>query len=94
VRIYNGALSTVGIQNLLNAATSGSGSAPVLSVTPWTGNQVRISWPVSAAGYSLQESPALPGNWASAGLSATVEGSQNAVYVSTTNSVEFYRLTK
>jgi hypothetical protein len=92
VRIYNSALSVAGIQSLQVPPVAGG--PLILTVQPWTGNQIRLSWPVSFGGYSLQQSRALPGNWASAGLSATVEGSQNAVYVSTTNSVEFYRLTK
>ena len=61
VPIYNGALSTVGIQGLLNPAGS-SGPAPVLTAKSWAGNQIRISWPVAATGYSLQQATNLLGS--------------------------------
>lgn len=91
VRFYNGAVSAAGVQNLMLPLAP----TPSLSVKPWTGNQVRLSWPTNAAGYSLQQSVALPGNWsAPQGLSVSVEGAENAVYLKTTNKVQFYRLTK
>jgi Concanavalin A-like lectin/glucanases superfamily len=93
VRIYNGALSTVGIQSL-QAPPAVVSTPPILNVQPWTGNQVRISWPVTAAGYSLQQSTNMLGNWISSGLSAGVEGTNNAAYTSTTNKIQFYRLVK
>ena len=67
---------------------------PLLSIQPWTGNQVRISWPTSATGYTLQRSVTVTGGYASPGLSVGVEGSQNAVYDTLGNGARFYRLTR
>ncbi|MEJ0091716.1 MAG: LamG domain-containing protein [Limisphaerales bacterium] len=92
VRIYNNALSGAGIQNL--QTPSSSVTPPTIIVKAWTGNQVRISWPVSVTGFSLQQSSTLSSDWTNSGLSAAIEGSENAAYVSTTNNVKFYRLVK
>ena len=92
VRIYDQALSNVGIQRLQVPPVIGA--APTLTVQAWTGHMVRISWPVAATGYSLQASTNLLGSWTGSGLSVGVEGSQNAAYAPATNSTQFYRLTK
>ena len=90
VRIYNDALSEAKITSLLTAPEL----PPSLTIQHWTGNQVRISWPVAAVGFTLQQSSALPGGWANSGLVITVEGSENAAYSPVTGNGLFYRLAK
>ena len=67
---------------------------PILKVQPWTGGQIRISWPAVATGYTLQRSSTVAGGYVSAGLTVTVEGSENAAYDSTGTAAKFCRLIK
>ncbi|MGC3959764.1 MAG: LamG domain-containing protein [Verrucomicrobiota bacterium] len=90
VRIYAGAVSIVGIQALQIPPVP----QPVLIVQSTPGNQVRLSWPTTAVGFSLQKSVSVNGGWTDAGLTSSVEGSENAAYTSTTNNAQFYRLVK
>jgi hypothetical protein len=71
-------------------------SPPSLKVQPWTGNQVRISWPASAsaAGYSLLRSATVSGGYGSPGLTVTVENSDSVAYDTVSNGARFYRLMK
>lgn len=87
VRLYNDAISEARITSLLTAP-------PVLTIQRWTGNQLRIAWPVAAAGFTLQQSSALPGGWANSGLVLAVEGNENAAYSPVTGGGLFYRLAK
>jgi hypothetical protein len=92
VRIYNAPISEGRIQSLL---TSGVPSVqPELTIQPWAGNQVRIAWPVSATGYTLKKSGALPGGWVDADLPVGTEGSESVAYASASESPQFYRLSK
>ena len=67
---------------------------PILKVQPWTGGQIRISWPAVATGYTLQRSSTVTSGYVSAGLTVTVEGSEDAAYDSTGTAAKFYRLIK
>jgi hypothetical protein len=67
---------------------------PTLTIRPWTGNQVRLSWPSSATGYSLQKTATLPSGWGPAGLTVTTEGAEEAAYAPASASLQFYRLMK
>jgi hypothetical protein len=67
---------------------------PALKIQPWTGNQVRISWPALAAGYLLQRSTTANAGYTSSGLTVTVEGSESAAYDTRAASARFYRLIK
>jgi len=87
VRIYDNALSESAIQSLLVPP-------PVLTIQPWTGNQVRISWSIAAAGFTLQQSFGLPSRWADSGLVITVEGNENVASSPVTGNGLFYRLVK
>jgi hypothetical protein len=53
---------------------------------------VVISWPVSATGFVLQETSAMPGGWTNSAAPVTVQGSQNVVDISPTGKSKFYRL--
>jgi hypothetical protein len=92
VRIYNNALSVAGIQSLQVPPIVSV--APILTVQSSTANQVRISWPLNAIGYSLQQSTNILGNWSGSEISVGIEGDQNAAYAATTNNTYFYRLIK
>jgi hypothetical protein len=90
IRIYDKALSQHAITQVMTPVVG-----PALTIQPWTGGQVRISWPVAGSnGYALQKSVVLPAAWGAAGLSVAVEGSENAAYAPVTNGAEFYRLIK
>lgn len=67
---------------------------PALKIQPWTGNQVRISWPTTATGYALQRSATVNAGYTSPGLSVAVEGSENVVYDTRSSGARFYRLVK
>jgi sugar lactone lactonase YvrE len=67
---------------------------PTLTIRPWTGNQIRLSWPVAATGYSLLRSATVNSGYSSPGLSVYVEGSENASYDTPGASARFYRLVK
>jgi len=67
---------------------------PELTIQPWTGNQVRISWPTSFAGYAIEQSSTVWGGWGPSGLSVSVDGSEYVTYAPTTVSPQFFRLKK
>jgi hypothetical protein len=67
---------------------------PALKIQPWTGNQVRISWPTIATGYALQRSPTVNTGYASPSITVTVEGIENVVYDTRGSGSRFYRLMK
>ncbi|HOX04654.1 MAG TPA: LamG domain-containing protein [Candidatus Paceibacterota bacterium] len=87
VRIYNYAISSAEVASLI-------AFAPELTIQRWTGTQVRISWPASYAGFSLEQSSAVASGWVAAGLTATIEGSEQVVYAPTASSPRFFRLKK
>jgi len=64
---------------------------PALSVSQSAG-MVIMTWPVSATGYVLQETSALPGGWTNSTATVTVQGSQNMVDVTPAGKSKFYRL--
>ena len=92
VRIYNAPISEGRIQSLLTSSVPSV--PPVLTIQAWPGNQVRIAWPTSSPGYSIEESSSVMGGWGPSGLSVGVEGSENAAYAPTTTSPQFFRLKK
>jgi autotransporter-associated beta strand protein len=67
--------------------------APLLSIEAAAIGQIRLLWPTSAVGFTLQANADLnTANWSSAGTPPTVVGTNNAVLDSTTSSQRFYRL--
>ena len=91
VRIYNYPLSPAQVALLIPGFVT---STPTVTIKSWTGNQVRISWPTSFAGYSVQQSSTVSGGWAVSSLTVTVEGSENVVYAPTTTGTQFFQLKK
>lgn len=89
VRVYNQIVSEAYIQSLINPPVT---TPPELTIQPWTGNQVRISWPTSFAGYAIEQSSTVPAGWGPSGLSVIVEGSEYVAYAPTTTSPQFFRL--
>jgi hypothetical protein len=65
---------------------------PSLTISRLTDGTLRISWPVSATGYTLQETTALPGGWANSSAAVIVQGSENVVEVTPTGATKFFRL--
>jgi hypothetical protein len=91
VRIYDYPLTEPEVTSLANPAAP---IEPVLTAQAWTGNQIRISWPVSFTGYQIEQSLALVSGWGLSGLTVTVEGSENVAYAPTTTGTLFFRLKK
>jgi hypothetical protein len=57
------------------------------------GNNVQISWPVSATGFTLERTPSLsPANWQDVSQPVQVVGDQNVVTVPISAGNEFFRL--
>lgn len=71
-------------------------SAPRYSLTiASSGADVRLSWPVAAAGYNLQVSAEIfPTAWEDSTASVSVEGDQNVVSFSGTTGYRYFRLIK
>jgi hypothetical protein len=67
--------------------------APLLSIEAVAAGQVRLLWPTSAVGFTLQANTDLnTANWSFAGAPPSVAGTNNVVLESTTGSRRFYRL--
>jgi hypothetical protein len=64
---------------------------PTLTVSQ-AGNSFRVSWPASAAGFALQETIALPGNWTNSTAVVVVQGNEKVVLIPITGTAKFYRL--
>jgi len=64
---------------------------PALSVSLSAG-QASLAWPVSATGFVLQETSALPGGWTNSAATAAVQGPANVVEATPTGKSKFYRL--
>jgi hypothetical protein len=69
---------------------------PALTIKLWTNNLVRVSWPKTFLGFTLQYTPDLTAKWTDLAppLPITVEGNEFVVYDSTGNTTRFYRLIK
>lgn len=67
-----------------------------LNVRLTTAGTVRVAWPTSATGYTLQSAPAVPGGnqWANVTEPTVVEGNENAVYIQPSLAARFLRLRK
>ena len=89
VRIYNYPITAADVTALVSGPPK-----PVLKILYWTGNQVRLAWPTSFTGYSLQKSSSLSGGWGAAGLTVTIEGSENAAYAPSIGIPQYFRLKK
>jgi len=67
---------------------------PTLSIAPAAGGALTVSWPASATGWVLQESPDLsPTSWADSILSVDIIGGQNQIAILTSTGSRFFRLT-
>jgi hypothetical protein len=88
VRIYNYPITASDVAALVTVPK------PVLTIQYRTGNQVRLAWPTTFTGYSIVKSSSLSGGWTAAGLTVTVEGSENAAYAPTAGVPQYFRLKK
>ena len=57
-----------------------------------TNGQVMISWPTSATGFVLQQSPSLTSGWTNSTATVTVQGNNNVIDVAPTGQWLFFRL--
>jgi subtilisin-like proprotein convertase family protein len=65
---------------------------PQLMIQRWPGNLVRISWPTTSFGFTLQYSTSLTGPWATLQVPVAIEGSEFVVYDTVGAIPKFYRL--
>ena len=65
-----------------------------LSITPTTNNDVRISWPISPAGFTLRSTTNLvpPVSWTAVNSPVSVVNNQNVVYLPATGGRQLLRL--
>ncbi len=65
-----------------------------LSITPTNNNSVRISWPISPAGFTLRSTTNLtpPVSWTTVNSPVSVVNSQNVVFLPATGGRQFLRL--
>jgi hypothetical protein len=87
VRIYRLALSRAEVLALLPASPR-----PTLASRNAGASGLRIAWPVTTYGYSLQKSASLISGWSDAGLTVTVEGNERVAYASVSARAQFFRL--
>jgi glucose/arabinose dehydrogenase/type 1 glutamine amidotransferase len=93
-RIYNGALSDAQIAASYVAGPDALfGSLPKLTVQ-FSGTSVKLSWPLSAPGFALEQSAAIGGLavWSSVTNSAVLQNGQHMVTLSASNTARFFRL--
>jgi hypothetical protein len=90
VRIYNASISDARIESLL----TGPALPPVLTIQAGPGEQVRLSWPASSTGYSIEQSSSVEGGWIPSGLYVGVEGEENVAYAPLSTEPQFFRLAK
>jgi hypothetical protein len=91
-RIYRGRLAPDEIQAV---DILGPNQLPTTSVSvaiSRSAGNVTLSWPLAAAGFSVQSKPTLIGPWTTLTNSPTLVGNNWQVTVSTTNTTRFFRL--
>jgi hypothetical protein len=92
-RIYRGRLAP---DEILAADVLGPNQLPTTTVSATvshSGNNVVLSWPVAAAGFSVLAKPTLTsGSWTAVTNAPTLVGSNWQVTVPTSNSAQFFRL--
>lgn len=90
VRIYDAPVSDARLQSLLTVPT-----VPVtLTIQVWPGNQLRITWPTTAPGYTLEQSSDVSSGWAASAIPVGVEAAEYAAYAPITTEPQFFRLRK
>lgn len=77
-----------------NILLTGATQPPLLGIAREGDGGVRLSWPVAAAGFRLQETGSIPGGWMNSGVAVTVEGSLNVARPVIGAGARFYRLTQ
>jgi hypothetical protein len=67
---------------------------PTLTIQQWPTNRVRLSWPATYPGYTLQSELGLSGSWANSGLSVTTVGNEFVGFDAIGLVPKYYRLIK
>jgi hypothetical protein len=91
-RIYRGRLAA---DEILAADVLGPNQLPTTTVTvtfAHSGNNVVLSWPVAAAGFSVLSKSSLTGSWTALTNAPTLVGNNWQVTVPTSSSAQFFRL--
>ncbi len=66
---------------------------PILGIHPGAPDEIQLSWPASAAGWTLEESPDLAaGSWTLSGRAVTTVGGAHQVAIPTTEGCRFFHL--
>lgn len=90
-------LDSPGVQTVIDnvrISYAAPSQMPTLTIQQVPGSQVRLAWPTSALGWTLETSTSLlPGSWTDSASTITVEGAENAVYEPISGK-RFYRLYK
>jgi hypothetical protein len=63
-----------------------------LDIQRLANGNVRLSWPTSAAGFVVQTTTALPGDWEDSNATVTTEGDRSVVLIAPTDSARYFRL--
>jgi len=76
-------------------SVTGGQCPPQLNIAPVPGNKVRLYWPTSAGGYSLESAPIVaPGTWSGVANEPVVSGANYNVTNTMNPTNQFYRLRK
>jgi hypothetical protein len=90
-------LDSPGVQTVIDnvrLSYAAPSQMPTLTIQQVPGSQVRLAWPTSALGWTLETSTSLlPGSWTDSASTIIVEGAENAVYEPISGK-RFYRLYK
>jgi hypothetical protein len=66
---------------------------PILGIHPVAPDNIQLSWPASAAGWTLEESPDLSaGSWIPSNRAVTISGSTHQVAIPTSEASRFFHL--
>jgi hypothetical protein len=66
---------------------------PILGIHPVAPDEIQLSWPASAAGWTLEESPDLSvGSWIPSNRAVTISGSTHQVAIPTSEASRFFHL--
>jgi hypothetical protein len=66
--------------------------APTLNVNLLPDDTVQLSWPATASGFILEETPALPGGWSNSAATVQVQSGQSVALATNNGQSRFYRL--
>ncbi len=92
---YTALASDAIIENYIYAASVNPTTPvlPTLSIQ-LVGDQVRLAWPTTAPGYTLESTTSLPGGWTPCTASVSINGAEYEAFDTRVARQQFYRLAK